>query len=93
LLNCNLNARIEDANAAIGPSYVMDTRIYQRDDGLERVWQYAIMLLLADLFYGQYDLEEQYGLTALRCAIGAPETTSDPVPAASEPSPADGEEP
>ena len=82
-----LNARIEDADAAIGPSYLMDTRIYQRDDGMERVWQYAIMPLLADLFYGQSDLEERYGLAALRRAVGVPETTSEPEPAASEPSP------
>jgi 5-methylcytosine-specific restriction protein B len=34
-----LNTRIEDADAAIGPSYLMDPRIYQRDDGVERVWQ------------------------------------------------------
>ena len=35
----------------------MDERIYQRDDGLDRVWQYSIMPLLEDLFYGQRDLE------------------------------------
>jgi 5-methylcytosine-specific restriction enzyme B len=68
-----LNSRIDDADpdAAIGPSYLMDERIYQRDDGLERVWQYAIMPLLEDLFYGQRDLEEQYGLASLRKAIAA----------------------
>ena len=87
-----LNARIEDADAAIGPSYLMDSRIYQRDDGVERVWQYAIMPLLADLFYGQPDLEERYGLAALRRAVGAVETTPEPEPVASEPSSDDGEE-
>ena len=55
-----LNARIEDADAAIGPSYLMDPRIYQRADGMERVWRYSIMPLLTDLFYGQRDLVEQY---------------------------------
>lgn len=65
-----LNSRIEDADAAIGPSYLMDPRIYQRDDGVERVWQYWIMPLLADQFYGQTDLEERYGLAALRRAVG-----------------------
>ena len=88
-----LNARIEDADAAIGPSYLMDSRIYQRDHGVERVWQYSIMPLLADLFYGQPDLEERYGLAALLRAVGAVETTPEPEPAASEPSPGDGEEP
>lgn len=66
-----LNTRIEDADAAIGPSYLMDPRIYQRDDGVERVWQYWIMPLLTDQFYGQTDLEERYGLAALRRAVGA----------------------
>lgn len=65
-----LNSRIEDADAAIGPSYLMDPRIYQRDDGMERVWQYWIMPLLADQFYGQTDLEERFGLAALLRAVG-----------------------
>ena len=34
LLLDELNGRIEDSDAAIGPSYLMDERIYQRDDGL-----------------------------------------------------------
>jgi 5-methylcytosine-specific restriction enzyme B len=73
-----LNRRIEDSDAAIGPSYFMDKRIYERPDGLERVWQYELMPLLEDLFYGQRDLVEQYGLASLRKAI----TTA---PAAPEP--------
>jgi 5-methylcytosine-specific restriction enzyme B len=88
-----LNARIEDADAAIGPSYLMDARIYQRGDGVERVWQYSIMPLLADLFYGQSDLGERYGLAALRKAVGLVESAPEPEPAASEPGPGDGEEP
>jgi 5-methylcytosine-specific restriction protein B len=71
LLLDELNQRIEDSDAAIGPSYLMDERIYQREDGLERVWQYQIMPLLEDLFYGQSDLDEQYGLPSLRKAIAA----------------------
>ncbi len=69
LLLEELNRRIEDADAAIGPSYLMDERIYQRDGGLERVWQYSIMPLLEDLFYGQDDLHERYGLASLRAGI------------------------
>jgi 5-methylcytosine-specific restriction protein B len=71
LLLDELNRRIEDSDAAIGPSYLMDERIYQREDGLERVWQYQIMPLLEDLFYGQSDLDEHYGLPSLRKAIAA----------------------
>jgi 5-methylcytosine-specific restriction enzyme B len=65
-----LNARIEDADAAIGPSYLMDRRIYADDGGLERVWKYSVMPLLADVFYGQDDVEERFGLAALRRAAG-----------------------
>ena len=71
LLLDELNRRIADSDAAIGPSYLMDERIYQREDGLDRVWQYSIMPLLEDLFYGQRDLGELYGLPSLRKAIAA----------------------
>ena len=54
---------------AIGPSYLMKNKIYQREDGLERVRQYEIMPLLEDLFYGQRDLADLYGLDSLRKAI------------------------
>lgn len=69
LLLDELNRRIVDSDAAIGPSYLMDERIYQREDGFGRVWQYSVMPLLEDLFYGQRDLEELYGLPRLRKAI------------------------
>jgi 5-methylcytosine-specific restriction enzyme B len=72
LLLDELNRRIEDSDAAIGPSYLMDKRIYARADGLDRVWQYEIMPLLADLFYGERNLVEQYGLPSLRKAIAPP---------------------
>ena len=68
-----LNSRLADADAAIGPSYLMKPAIYGRPDGLERVWQYEIMPLLEDLFYGQPDIGSQYGLSSLRAAIGTPE--------------------
>jgi 5-methylcytosine-specific restriction protein B len=67
-----LTKRIEDSDAAIGPSYLMDERIYGRPDGVDRVWQYSIMPLLEDLFYGQHDLDQHYGLASLRKAIAAP---------------------
>jgi 5-methylcytosine-specific restriction protein B len=71
LLLDELNERIEDADAAIGPSYLMKDKIYTRPDGLDRVWQYEIMPLLEDLFYGQQDLAEHYGLASLRKVIDA----------------------
>jgi 5-methylcytosine-specific restriction protein B len=87
-----LNARIEDADSAIGPSYLMNPRIYQREDGIERVWQYSIMPLLTDLFYGQTDLEDRYGLAALRRAAGVGETSQQETPD-SDASPGDADEP
>lgn len=48
----------------------MKEEIYDRPGGLERVWQYEIMPLLDDLFYGQPDLAEQFGLPSLRAAFG-----------------------
>jgi 5-methylcytosine-specific restriction protein B len=72
LLLDELNRRIEDADAAIGPSYLMRKEIYVRADGLERVWEHSIMPLLQDLFFGRTDLEEQYGLGSLRTSIGLP---------------------
>jgi 5-methylcytosine-specific restriction protein B len=83
LLLDELNDRIEDSDAAIGPSYLMRPEIYQRDDGLERVWRHDIMPLLEDLFYGQRDLAEQYGLTRLRKALAAKSVP--PEPGAAEP--------
>ncbi|HUZ26549.1 MAG TPA: AAA family ATPase [Streptosporangiaceae bacterium] len=80
-----LNARIEDADAAIGPSYLMDKRIYEREGGVQRVWKYSIMPLLADLFYGQPDLEERYGLAALIRSTGIAETSQEPGPGRSDP--------
>ena len=49
----------------------MRTSIYQRPDGLERIWQYEIMPLLEDLFYGQADLRDESSLESLRRAISA----------------------
>ena len=73
-----LNKRIEDADAAIGPSYLMKEEIYKRDDGLDRVWQYDILPLLEDFFYGQHDLVEHYGLASLRMAIASAPTRPEP---------------
>ena len=73
-----LNRRLEDADAAIGPSYLMKRSIYARPDGLERVWQYEIMPLLEDLFYGQRDLAEAYGLESLRKAVASSPAPPEP---------------
>ncbi|WP_207400764.1 McrB family protein [Actinomadura roseirufa] len=70
LLLDELNRRIADADASVGPSYFMKPTIYTRPDGLDRVWEHSIMPLLEDLFFGVPDLEAQYGIASLRDALG-----------------------
>ena len=86
LLLDTLNVRLSEADpdAAIGPSYLMRSSVYDREDGLERVWEYEIMPLLADLFYGQRDLGERYGLAALRRATGTATQPEPPAPPAAD---------
>lgn len=61
-----LNARIDDADFAIGPSYLMKPGVY-RDGGLERTWRTKILPLLEELHYGEgLDVAARYGLDALR---------------------------
>ncbi|MBT1684628.1 AAA family ATPase [Curtobacterium flaccumfaciens] len=59
-----LNTQIEDHDAKVGPSFLM------RDlegTGLQDVWRYEILPLLAEHHYGEgVDLEARYGLATLR---------------------------
>jgi 5-methylcytosine-specific restriction protein B len=59
-----LNAQIQDHDAKVGPSFLM------RDlagTGLQDVWRYEILPLLAEHHYGEgVDLEARYGLATLR---------------------------
>ncbi|MEU5641916.1 DUF4357 domain-containing protein [Streptomyces milbemycinicus] len=61
-----LNARIDDADFAIGPSYLMKPGVY-RDGGLERTWRTKILPLLQEHHYGEgLDITARYGLDSLR---------------------------
>ncbi|MGW7355484.1 DUF4357 domain-containing protein [Streptomyces sp. NPDC054802] len=61
-----LNARIDDSDFAIGPSYLMKPGVY-RDGGLERTWRTKILPLLEEHHYGEgLDVVARYGLAALR---------------------------
>ncbi|MFF5523408.1 McrB family protein [Streptomyces coeruleorubidus] len=65
-----LNARLGDADRAIGPSYLMKPAA-ARPEGLGLVWRTQILPLLEDQLYGTgVDVEEEYGLPALRAALG-----------------------
>ncbi|GHD60564.1 DUF4357 domain-containing protein [Streptomyces goshikiensis] len=64
-----LNARIEDADFRIGPSYLMKPGVF-RKEGLERTWRTKILPLLEEHHYGEgVDIESRYGLMALRRAV------------------------
>ncbi|MGW2037241.1 DUF4357 domain-containing protein [Streptomyces virginiae] len=64
-----LNARIEDADFRIGPSYLMKSGVF-REGGLERTWRTKILPLLEEHHYGEgVDIESRYGLSALRGAV------------------------
>lgn len=68
-----LNARLDDRDAAVGPSYLMHHSV-GTDQGLERIWRHAIMPLLEEQFAGSgRDIEGEFGLAGLRQAIAARE--------------------
>ncbi|WP_344941233.1 McrB family protein [Sphaerisporangium flaviroseum] len=70
LLLDELNARIEDRDFKIGPSYLMRPRIYQDARGFERVWRTQILPLLEEHHYGDgVDVAERYGLETLRLQL------------------------
>ena len=67
-----LNARIDDRDAAIGPSYLM-TRQVATEAGLARVWRHHIMPLLEERHAGErIDVHALYGLDQLRAARTTP---------------------
>lgn len=64
-----LNARLADADYAIGPSYLMREAAYDKPNGLERIWTYDILPLLVEHHHADdLDVTERYGLAALRQA-------------------------
>ncbi|MGA8520818.1 MAG: AAA family ATPase [Pseudonocardiaceae bacterium] len=77
-----LNARIDDHDLAVGPSYLMLPQIYRSKDGLARAWETSILPLLADQHYGAPPAAlDKYRLDALR-----------PVVAMQHPAPGDAQE-
>ncbi|MFG2591152.1 AAA family ATPase [Streptomyces sp. NPDC048438] len=66
----SLNDRLADPDFAIGPSYLMKPGVY-RTGGLDRTWRTKILPLLSEYHYGEgIDIEDRYGLDALRKAQG-----------------------
>lgn len=59
---------IEDRDYKIGPSYLM-TPDAEQEGGLERVWEYSILPLLEEHYYGRLtrqQVRERFGLAAIR---------------------------
>jgi 5-methylcytosine-specific restriction enzyme B len=78
-----LNERIGDRDAAIGPSYLMTSRV-GTDAGLARIWKHDIMPLLEERHVGEnVDLKALYGLNTLREGT-APNTAVSAGPTAVE---------
>ncbi|WP_449060422.1 McrB family protein [Planomonospora algeriensis] len=66
-----LNARIEDRDFKIGPSYLMRPGVHRDARGFTRVWRTQILPLLEEHHYGEgVDVEQRYGLAVLRRHLG-----------------------
>lgn len=63
-----LNRRLGDPDAAIGPSYFMTDHI-MKPGRLERIWKHAILPLLEERFYGSPDALAQFSYAAVRGAV------------------------
>ncbi|RNL86922.1 McrB family protein [Halostreptopolyspora alba] len=76
-LLAELNNRITDRDFRIGPSYLMRESVHTHPRGLERVWRHQILPLLEEHHYGDgLDIEELYGLAALRRYLGLNDSTA-----------------
>ena len=67
-LLAELNARLGDPDAAIGPSYLMTEHIL-KPGRLERIWTHGIMPLLEERFYGNRAELTRFSLDSIRAAI------------------------
>jgi 5-methylcytosine-specific restriction protein B len=65
-----LNARIEDDDYKVGPSYFM-RRSAGTEEGLRRIWRTSILPLLEELHYGDdaVDVQARYGFDAVLRAV------------------------
>lgn len=73
-----LNARTDDRDFHIGPSYLMKPGVF-REGGLERTWRTKILPLLEEHHYGDdVDIERRYGLPELRKTLAARRPSAEP---------------
>ena len=67
-LLAELNRRLDEPEAAIGPSYLMTDDI-GKPGRLEMIWQHAILPLLEERFYGTGQSLERFSLDSIRAAV------------------------
>lgn len=67
-LLAELNRRLGEPEAAIGPSYLMTDDIGQ-PGRLEMIWQHAILPLLEERFYGSGQSLERFSLESIRSEV------------------------
>jgi 5-methylcytosine-specific restriction protein B len=67
-LLAELNSRLDEPDAAIGPSYLMTDDI-GKPGRLEMIWQHAIFPLLEERFYGTGKSLERFSLDSIRAAV------------------------
>ncbi|MFV2124707.1 McrB family protein [Micromonospora sp. LOL_013] len=82
-----LNRRIGDRDAAVGPSYLMTSRAATAD-GLARIWKTAILPLLEERHVGDgVDVRARYGLDVLWKALADGGTSAATLTAVEPPEP------
>jgi len=74
-----LNARIENDDFKIGPSYFMRPAVHQ-PGGLERTWSTSILPLLEEHHYGEsLDVGRRYDLARILRSIASADSASSEV--------------
>lgn len=69
-LLAELNRRLGDPDAAVGPSYLMSEEI-GKPGRLEMIWEHAILPLLAEQFYGTGQNLQEFSLAAIEAAVAS----------------------
>lgn len=73
------NAKLNDKNAAIGPSHFMKEGL---DDAMvSRIWSYAVLPYLEELFFGDPDRVTQFQLGGLRQQVSGASAHAPDLPA------------
>ncbi|WP_088982851.1 AAA family ATPase [Micromonospora echinospora] len=65
-----LNVRLDDADYAVGPSYLMRPSVHAGPDALRQVWEYDVLPLLREHHYADdVDVDKRYNLDDLLASL------------------------